>query len=81
VHNEVFGRPLFTLSPEEEASYGRDWQMLASSYGPVYGVLRNGRSLFIADAVNYQDYFFDLGGSAAARALRLPRRLGTTTRG
>jgi len=63
--NEVFGRPLFTLSPEEQASYRRDWQMLASSYGPVYGVLRNGRSLFIADAVNYQDYFFDLGGSAA----------------
>ncbi len=64
-HNELFGRPLFTLSPEEQATYGRDWEMLASSYGPVYGVLRRGRSLFIADAVNYRDYFYDLGGSAA----------------
>jgi hypothetical protein len=32
-----------------------------SSYGPVYGILRgNGRWLYIADGVNYTDYFFDL---------------------
>ena len=34
---------------------------MASSYGPVFGVLRaNGRSLYIADSVNYADDLFDL---------------------
>lgn len=62
LRNEIFGRPLFTDSPQEQADYLRDWYMVASSYGPVYGILKNsGHSLFVVDAVNYQDYFFTLG--------------------
>jgi hypothetical protein len=42
---------------------------VASSYGPVYGILRdNGSSLYIVDGVNYVDHYFDLtsrpGGTA-----------------
>jgi arylsulfatase A-like enzyme len=61
ISNKVFGRPLFTQTLEEHKLYHRDYQLLASSYGPVWGVLRdNGRYLYIADGVNYTDYFFDL---------------------
>jgi hypothetical protein len=46
--------------------------LIASSYGPVYGVLRNnGESLYIADAVNGRDYAYDL------HALK-PVRVGVT---
>lgn len=37
--------------------------LVASSYGAVYGVLRdNGQSLYIADGVNVRDYAYDLHG-------------------
>ncbi len=59
--HEVLGRPLFTETLEEQQRYIKDYQLLASSYGAVWGVLReNGRYLYIADGVNYTDYFFDL---------------------
>lgn len=42
--------------------------LLASSYGPVYAVLRDtGRSLYIADGVNNRDYAFDLSSDSAVR--------------
>jgi arylsulfatase A-like enzyme len=66
VRHEVLGRPLFTETIEEQAPYLRDRHLLASSYGPVWGVLRqNGRYLYIADGVNYKDYFFDLATDPA----------------
>jgi hypothetical protein len=35
---------------------------MTSSYGPVYGLLsRNGRHLYIADAVEGREYAYDLG--------------------
>lgn len=59
--NELTGRPLFTASQQEQTDYLRSSYLLASSYGAVYGVLsNNGRSLYIADGVNYTDYFYDL---------------------
>lgn len=47
----------------------RDWHMLVSSYGPVYGILEDeGRRLYVADAVNYTDTYFDVTkGSNATR--------------
>jgi hypothetical protein len=61
VPRAVLGKPLFTESLEEQKPYARGHHLLASSYGPVWGVLRdNGRYLYIADGVNYTDYFFDL---------------------
>jgi hypothetical protein len=62
VKNELFGRPLFTVTPEEAAGYIRSNYMVASSYGPVYGLLQNaGHSLYVADAVEYDDHLYDWG--------------------
>jgi len=61
VKNELYGRPLFTRTREELDSYlGSDY-LLVSSYAPVYGMLGDrGKSLFIVDAVNHRNYYFDL---------------------
>ena len=59
-----FGQSLYgTREPE------RDWQLLVSSYGPIYGILEEkGSRLFVADAVNYtQNYYEVEEGSAAPR--------------
>jgi len=61
VRNEIFGRPLFTETGAEAAQYLRDSYLVASSYGPVYGILGdNGRSLYIVNAESDKDYFFHL---------------------
>ncbi len=61
IRHEAFGRPLFTLTVEEQTAYLQRDYLVASSYGAVYGILRdNGSSLYIADAVNYVDYLYDL---------------------
>ncbi len=59
----IFGRSLFASRREDLPSRDRALGafLAASSYGPVYGILRaNGRSLYIADSVNYEDDLFDL---------------------
>jgi membrane-anchored protein YejM (alkaline phosphatase superfamily) len=55
------GRSLF-VPQETDVSWRRhEAALLASSYGPVYCVLRdNGRLLYIADGVNARDYAYDL---------------------
>ena len=57
----MFGRSLFA-PPGSDTSWRRNEPaLLASSYGPVYGILRdNGRSLYVADGVNSRDYAYDL---------------------
>jgi hypothetical protein len=66
--DELLGRPLFTASQQEQTDYLRPSYMLASSYGAVYGILsNNGRSLYIADGVNYTDYFYDLEADPAGK--------------
>lgn len=58
----VFGRPLFTETEKEHDQYLKENYLVASSYGAVYGILSdNGRRLFISDAINRKDYYFDLG--------------------
>jgi hypothetical protein len=65
LRNGIFGRPLFTRTPEEQAPYVRDSYLVTSSYGPVYGILKdNGRTLFIVDGVNYQEYLYQSTKSA-----------------
>src|SRR5581483_885247 len=62
----IFGRPLFTEKGDAPSERGRDETLLASSYGPVYAILSdNGRSLYVADGVNYKDYVFALDGNSA----------------
>jgi hypothetical protein len=61
LNNELFGRPLFTQTLQEQQTYLRSQYLIASSYAPVYAILgRHGESLFIADAVNSRSYFYDL---------------------
>lgn len=61
VRNGIFGRPLFTKTAQEQAAYARDSYLIASSYGPVYAILADrGRSLYVADAVEYKDHLYDL---------------------
>lgn len=60
-NDPILGRPLFTNAIAEQYPYQRDWYLVVSSYGPVYGVLsRDGSTLYIADGVDYRDYFYDL---------------------
>ena len=57
----MFGRSLFVPPGTDVSWRRREPAIVASSYGPVYGVLRdNGRSLYIADGVNTRDYAYDL---------------------
>ncbi len=70
LNHALFGRPLFTERREERAPYLRDHYVVASSYGPVYGVISDrGRALYIADATSYRDYVFDLTTGIAGTSL------------
>ncbi|MGA8154537.1 MAG: sulfatase-like hydrolase/transferase [Terriglobales bacterium] len=61
LNNELFGRPIFTQTEQEQSEYLRSSYLLVSSYAPTYAVLgNNGKSLFIVDAVNRKNYFYDL---------------------
>jgi hypothetical protein len=59
-----FGQSLY--GPREK---DRDWHMLVSSYGPVYGIIEEqGKYLYVADAVGYSDTYYDVAkGSNALR--------------
>ncbi|HKX26211.1 MAG TPA: sulfatase-like hydrolase/transferase [Blastocatellia bacterium] len=68
VRHDLFGRPLFTRTEQEQREYIQETYLVASSYGAVYGLLRNnGRYLYISDAVGYNDYFFDLANDPQGR--------------
>lgn len=70
--SEMFGRPLVTATEKEQTDYLQKSYLLVSSYGPVYAALDgDGRSLFIADAVNRKDYFFNLGDDPKGTRNRL----------
>jgi hypothetical protein len=61
LRSDVTGRPLFTESAEERNVYLQPSYLVASSYGPVYGLLRNnGTSLYVVDGINFNDRLYDL---------------------
>jgi arylsulfatase A-like enzyme len=67
----LYGSPLFSKTPDESFRR-RDPFLLASSYGAVYGMLRhNGRSLYIADAVEGRDYAYDLADGNLGRRVEI----------
>src|SRR5262249_14353618 len=69
VQNPIFGKPLFTTSEAESAPYRRSSYLIASSYGPVYAVLGDqGHSLYVADAVDYKEYFYQWKDSSNGSA-------------
>ncbi|HEX7287014.1 MAG TPA: sulfatase-like hydrolase/transferase [Candidatus Angelobacter sp.] len=55
-----FGRPLFTRTAAEMQKYSQESYMIASSYGPLYGLLYdNGKKLFTEN--ERAEEFFDFG--------------------
>jgi len=59
--NEIFGRPLFTRTQDEQVLRHRDHYMIAASYAAVYAILSDeGRSLFVSDAVDEQDSYWEM---------------------
>jgi arylsulfatase A-like enzyme len=72
--SELFGRPLFTETAAERTRDRGAEYLLASSYGAVYAMLRDGgRQLYVADGVNYRDYLFDLDEKGASARVLDPR--------
>lgn len=64
----LYGRPLLYDRQSPTPPLPREPLLLASSYGPVYAVVRDtGRSLYIADGVNNRDYAFDLSSDSPVR--------------
>jgi hypothetical protein len=61
-NSDLLGRPLFTEELREQKPYIRGDYLVASSYGPVYGILaENGRRLYVADAINFRDTVYEIG--------------------
>ena len=68
----MFGRSLFTHRADERRDYVMSDHLMASSYGPVYGIIsEGGRSFYILDSVNYRDYLYDLTMDSNTESLRL----------
>lgn len=68
----VYGRSAFTAPGEGGSERRTATYLVASSYGPVYGLLENnGQSLYVADGVNGRDYAYDLSAL-------IPVRVGVT---
>ena len=60
MRDPFFGKPLFT-DPATRPADDTGRSLMASSYGPVYGILdNNGTRLFIADALNFRDGLYDV---------------------
>ncbi len=68
----LFGRPLFGPAGGNAPPPREEPFLLASSYGAVYGILReNGRLFYTADAEDARDFAFDLSGHGAGVQLAL----------
>jgi hypothetical protein len=67
----VMGRPLFRREGDP-APAAPDHFLLASSYGAVFGLVSgDGRRLYVADAINFEDHLFSLDGGPGGTRLRL----------
>jgi hypothetical protein len=66
------GTPLFVSRSMAPSPRRRGGFLLASSYGPTYGMLRqNGRSLYVVDLVNGREYAFDLTPPPVGRRVQV----------
>jgi Sulfatase len=64
----LFGRPLFVDRDADAPTRRREAFLIASSYGAVYGMLRdNGRLMYVVDAVDGREYAFDLANVPGTR--------------
>jgi hypothetical protein len=63
-----FGRPLFRDGASPAAPRATEPQMVASSYGSVYGTLMDdSRRLYIFDAIALREYAYDFDGTGPGR--------------
>jgi Sulfatase len=64
-----FGHPLFRKAGAPSSPRSTDPQVVASSYGTVYGaLLDDARRLYIFDGIALREYTYELDGTAAGRA-------------
>lgn len=64
-----FGRPLFHRNTDPLPPRSTEPELLASSYGSVYGVLLdNARRLYVLDEIALREYEYELDGTGAGRA-------------
>jgi arylsulfatase A-like enzyme len=69
----LFGAPLFTEQGAELPGRRGESFLLASSYGAVYGMLRhNGRTLYVANALDGRDEAYDLNHGPGRRMAVTP---------
>ena len=60
-NDEILGRPMITQTRKESFQYDRPSYLMASSYAPNYGILRdNGRILFALDDYKREEALYDL---------------------
>lgn len=65
----VFGQPLFWPKGASAPKRPGEGHLVASSYGSVYGwISGDGRSLYVADGVDFRDYLFALDGTPTGQA-------------
>jgi sulfatase-like protein len=77
----IFGRPLFVRPGTDVSPRRRQDFLLASSYGAVYGMLRmNGGEMYVADAVDAQEYAVDMTGEPAVRVALTRDRIAADRR-
>jgi arylsulfatase A-like enzyme len=71
-----YGRPLFTPTRDEMQKYRQDSYMIASSYGPLYGILyENGTKLYIENTHVGVEQFFDIANDPSAKRNLLTEEL------
>ncbi len=64
-----FGHPLFRKGDAPSTSRSADPQLVASSYGSVYGtLLDDARRLYIFDGIAMREYAYELDGTATGRS-------------
>jgi arylsulfatase A-like enzyme len=68
----LYGEPLFVPRDKSLSDRRRESFLLASSYGSVHGTLRhNGRSLYIADAIEGRDYAYDTRDNGVGTSIQV----------
>lgn len=73
ISGELFGHPLFSWASSGPDQPKSTDYLVVSSYGAVYGVLNGqGNELYIADAVNYRNYLYDLSRQPLGVAVTVP---------
>lgn len=74
--NDLYGRPLFTHTVKEQNGPRPDHYLLMSSYLPVFGILSGDEgSLYIVDAADKSNYFYDLRKDPQATTNRITASL------